>query len=83
MLVMRDVIELDMVKYSIWLSHTINFQDMGERFKRRAQLVEELVKILKELDIEYRVHKLENNVASMPDDKSVKLPPSRAPAARN
>ncbi|CAM8899359.1 unnamed protein product [Rhodiola kirilowii] len=86
MIVMRDVEELEMVKFSVWLCHTINFQDMGERFKRRAQLVEEMVKIFKDVDLDYRkfrISKKERNDVQMPGPNSARLPPTWAPPARN
>ncbi|GFP96555.1 mechanosensitive ion channel protein 6 [Phtheirospermum japonicum] len=47
--------DLRTLKFSVWLRHRMNHQNMGEKWKRRAILVEEIVKILKELDIEYRL----------------------------
>lgn len=75
MIVMRDVEDMNRLKWSIWLSHTMNFQDMGERWARRALLVEEMIKIFKDLDIEYRMLPLDVNVRTMPT-----LTSSRAPS---
>ena len=75
MIVMRDVEDLNRLKWSIWLSHTMNFQDMGERWVRRALLVEEMIKIFKDLDIEYRMLPLDVNLRTMPA-----LTSSRAPS---
>ncbi|KAJ9553957.1 hypothetical protein OSB04_018002 [Centaurea solstitialis] len=66
MIVMRDVDDLNRLKISIWLSHRMNFQDMGERWIRRALLLEELIKIFKDLDIEYRMLPLDVNVRNIP-----------------
>ncbi|KAL8141478.1 hypothetical protein V2J09_014510 [Rumex salicifolius] len=58
----------------MWLSHTMNHQDMGERWERRALLVEEMVKIFKDLDIEYRMLSMDVNVRALPSLVSDRLP---------
>nr|XP_016470246.1 PREDICTED: mechanosensitive ion channel protein 6-like [Nicotiana tabacum] len=73
-IVLRDVEDLNRIKWSIWLSHTMNFQDMGERWARRALLVEEMIKIFKELDIEYRMLPFDVNVRNMPQLSSSRVP---------
>ncbi|XP_049390473.1 mechanosensitive ion channel protein 8-like [Solanum stenotomum] len=72
--VMRDVEDLNRIKWSVWISHTMNFQDMGERWARRALLIEEMVKIFRELDIEYRMLPLDVNVRNMPQISSSRVP---------
>jgi hypothetical protein len=67
--------QLNMVRMAIWPTHRMNFQDMGERFIRRSLLVEELMKIFKDLDIQYRLMPLDINVRAMPTT-SDRLPPS-------
>ncbi|KAA8537465.1 hypothetical protein F0562_027073 [Nyssa sinensis] len=74
MIVMRDVEDMNRLKWSVWLSHRMNHQDMGERWARRALLVEEMVKVFKELDIEYRMLPLDVNVRNMPALNSNRLP---------
>ncbi|KAL3514821.1 hypothetical protein ACH5RR_027538 [Cinchona calisaya] len=74
MVVMRDVEDLNRLKWSVWLSHTMNHQDMGEKWARRALLVEEMIKIFKDLDIEYRMLPLDVNVRNMPALTSSRLP---------
>ncbi|KAG9149037.1 hypothetical protein Leryth_010648 [Lithospermum erythrorhizon] len=74
MIVMRDVVDLNRIKWSVWVSHTMNFQDMGERWMRRATLVEEMVKIFRELDIEYRLLPVDLNVRNLPPLTSTRLP---------
>ncbi|KAK9748525.1 hypothetical protein RND81_02G064100 [Saponaria officinalis] len=66
MVVMRDVEDMNRIKFSVWLSHTMNHQDMGERWVRRALLVEEMVRIFRDLDIEYRMIPMDINVRNMP-----------------
>lgn len=71
---MRDVEDLNRIKWSVWVSHTINYQDMGERYARRALLVEEMVKIFRELDIEYRMLPVDVNLRTMPPLSSSRVP---------
>ncbi|KAK6946477.1 Mechanosensitive ion channel MscS [Dillenia turbinata] len=84
MIVLRDVEELTRLKFSIWLRHKMNHQDIGERWERRALLVDELVKIFRELDIEYRWLPIDINIRSMPNappTTSSGLPPAPPPSS--
>ncbi|KAM3289470.1 hypothetical protein P3S67_017758 [Capsicum chacoense] len=74
MIVMRDVEDLNGIKWSVWLTPTINHQDMGERWARRALLVEEMVKTLKGLDIQYRMLPLDVNIRNLPPLSSSRAP---------
>lgn len=74
MIVLKDVEDLNRLKIAVWLSHRMNHQDMGERWVRRALLVEEMVKIFRELDIEYRMLPLNVNVRSLPPITSTRSP---------
>lgn len=70
-----NIEQLHMLKLSVWMRHKMNHQNMGDRWKRRALLVEEMVKILKESDIEYRLYPLDVNVRGMPPITSTRMPP--------
>ncbi|RZC44047.1 hypothetical protein C5167_036999 [Papaver somniferum] len=74
MIVVRDVDDLNRLKISVWLCHRINHQDMGERWIRRALVVEEMIKVLRELDMEYRMLPLDINVRNMPGFSSQRVP---------
>ncbi|KAI3724544.1 hypothetical protein L2E82_36325 [Cichorium intybus] len=74
LIVLRDIEDMNRLKISIWLSHRINFQDMGERWERRALLVQEMIKVFRELDIEYRMLPVDVNVRNMPTLTSNRLP---------
>ncbi|KAL3641042.1 hypothetical protein CASFOL_016010 [Castilleja foliolosa] len=74
LIIMRDVEDMNRIKFSIWPNHRMNYQDMGERWVRRALLVEEMVKMFRELDIEYRLLPLDVNVRNMPPISSARLP---------
>ncbi|KAK6115125.1 hypothetical protein DH2020_007394 [Rehmannia glutinosa] len=81
MIVMRDVEDMNKIMFSVWLSHRMNHQDMGERWVRRALLVEEMVKIFRDLDIEYRLLPVDVNVRNMPTISSSRLPSNWAACA--
>ncbi|CAI9270422.1 unnamed protein product [Lactuca saligna] len=71
---LRDIEDMNRLKISIWPSHRMNFQDMGERWQRRALLVEEMIKVFRDLDIEYRKLPVDMNVRNMPNVTSNRLP---------
>ncbi|KAK6115127.1 hypothetical protein DH2020_007396 [Rehmannia glutinosa] len=73
-IVMRDVEDMNRIKFSVWLTHRMNHQDMGERWARRALLVEEMVKTFRDLDIEYRLLPMDVNMRNMPPITSTRLP---------
>lgn len=74
MIVVKDVEDMNRLKIAVWLTHRMNHQDMGERWVRRTLLVEEMIKIFRELDIEYRMLPLDVNVRNMPALTSTRLP---------
>ncbi|KAJ9183037.1 hypothetical protein P3X46_006956 [Hevea brasiliensis] len=76
MIIFKDMEDLNRVRIAVWLTHRMNHQDMGERFSRRALLLEEIVKIFKELDIQYRLLPLDINVRTLPPVSSERVPPS-------
>ncbi|KAI3834283.1 hypothetical protein MKX03_030090 [Papaver bracteatum] len=78
MVVVRDVDEMNRLKVSIWCQHRMNHQDMGERYARRAGIVEEMIKVMKDLEIEYRMLPLDVNVRNIPTPtlQSARLPPT-------
>ncbi|EXB63953.1 hypothetical protein L484_003336 [Morus notabilis] len=70
MLRMKDAEDLNKLRFSVWLTYRMNHQDIGERWTRRALLVEEMIKVFRELDIEYRMLPLDVNVRSLPSCNS-------------
>ncbi|WMV24452.1 hypothetical protein MTR67_017837 [Solanum verrucosum] len=72
--VKRDIEHLNRIRWSVWITHTMNLQDMGERWAKTSLLVEEMVKIFRELDIEYRMLHLDVNVHNMPQLSSSGVP---------
>ncbi|KAG6490127.1 hypothetical protein ZIOFF_051410 [Zingiber officinale] len=74
LVVLRDVDDMNKLKISIWMRHRINFQDMGERFVRRELVVQEMIKVLRELDIEYRMATLDVNIYQIAINISMSFP---------
>jgi hypothetical protein len=74
MVVLRDVDDTNKLKVSIWLRHTLNWQDMGMRFVRRELVLQEMIKVLKDLEIEYRMLPLDVNVRNAPAIQSTRMP---------
>ncbi|CAH1414355.1 unnamed protein product [Lactuca virosa] len=70
-----NVEELNKIKLQIWWRHKINFQDMSERYVRKGAVIDEMVRIFKENDVEYRC--LDINIRSMPPP----VTPTRNPPA--
>lgn len=81
MIIFKDVEDLNKLRIAVWLTHSMNHQDMGERWTRRSLLIEEMMKIFKELDIQYRLLPLNVNVRALPSMTSSGLPPVWAAAS--
>ncbi|GMJ10065.1 mechanosensitive channel of small conductance-like 6 [Hibiscus trionum] len=82
LIILKEFEELNSVRIAIWLTHKMNHQDMGERWTRRALLVEEMIKIFNDLDIKYRLYPIDINVCSMPPVASDRLPSNWTGSAR-
>ncbi|KAM1775591.1 hypothetical protein ACFX15_041641 [Malus domestica] len=74
LLVTRDVLDLNRLMISVWPTHKMNYQDIEERWRRRSLLVEEMIKVFRELDIEYRLLPIDINVRAMPSLTSDRRP---------
>ncbi|TVU11677.1 hypothetical protein EJB05_45277, partial [Eragrostis curvula] len=74
MVVLRDVDDTNKLKVSIWLRHKLNFQDMGMRFVRRELVLQAMIKVLKDLEIEYRMLPQDVNVRNAPPIQSTRMP---------
>ncbi|CAK9174281.1 unnamed protein product, partial [Ilex paraguariensis] len=49
--VVKEIENMNKIKMAVFLNHTMNFQDYGEKNKRRSELVIELKKIFEDLNI--------------------------------
>lgn len=83
MIVLMNLEDLNKMKMSVWLRHKMNHQDMGERWSRRALLVDEMIRIFKDMGIEYRLYPININVCSMPNVNSTRLPPAWTNSSRH
>ncbi|KAJ6416907.1 hypothetical protein OIU84_002735 [Salix udensis] len=76
LIIFKDAEDLTRVRIAVWLTHTMNHQDMGERFVRRSLLLDEMMRIFRDLDIQYRLLPLDINVRALPPVTSDRLPAS-------
>ncbi|KAJ9560630.1 hypothetical protein OSB04_005790 [Centaurea solstitialis] len=74
-----DMQDLNTQKLSVWVQHKMNNQDIAERLKRRGTIIEEMNRIFKELDIEYRTYPLDINIRSMPPATTTRVPSTWGP----
>ncbi|CAL5341339.1 unnamed protein product [Camellia sinensis] len=74
MIIAMNVEDLNRLRFAVWMRHRINHQDIGEKWIRRAIVLEEMVKIFRELDIEYRLLPLDINIRNMPPVTSTRMP---------
>ncbi|KAF8378988.1 hypothetical protein HHK36_028415 [Tetracentron sinense] len=54
-LIVKEIEDVNKMKMSLYVQHTMNYQDFGERNKRRSKLVFELKKIFENLGIKYNL----------------------------
>ncbi|KAJ0788331.1 putative mechanosensitive ion channel MscS, LSM domain superfamily [Helianthus annuus] len=73
-----DMYDLNTQKLSVWVKHKINYQDLKERLTRRGKIIEEMNRIFKEVDLEYRTYPLDINIRSMP--MPMPITPTRIPS---
>ncbi|GLJ13455.1 hypothetical protein SUGI_0212720 [Cryptomeria japonica] len=62
MVVVKEIYDMNKMKMALWVKHTINCQERALRFERRTQLIYEMIRIFKELDIEYRLVQMDVNL---------------------
>ncbi|XP_019055328.1 PREDICTED: mechanosensitive ion channel protein 10 isoform X2 [Nelumbo nucifera] len=53
--VVKEIEDVNKMKMALYVLHTMNHQNYGEKTKRRSELVVELKKIFEELDIKYHL----------------------------
>ncbi|XP_002983152.2 mechanosensitive ion channel protein 6 [Selaginella moellendorffii] len=53
--VMREIEDMNRVRMSLWLQHTMNHQNAGEKWIRRSDLLIHLKDSFQELEIDYRL----------------------------
>lgn len=53
--VVSAIEDVNKIKMALYVTHTMNFQDWGEKNKRRSDLVIEMKKIFEDLNIKYNL----------------------------
>lgn len=53
--VVKDIEDVNKMKMALYVTHTINFQNYGDKNSRRSELVLELKKIFEEVKIGYHL----------------------------
>lgn len=71
-----EMSDLNTQKLSVWVTHKMNHQDITERLTRRGKIIEEMNRIFKDQDIEYRTYPIDINIRSMP----IAVGPTRSPS---
>jgi len=51
--VVKEIENVNKLKMALYCTHTMNFQEYGEKNKRKSELVIEIKKIFEELNIKY------------------------------
>ncbi|WMV33090.1 hypothetical protein MTR67_026475 [Solanum verrucosum] len=51
--VVKDIENLNKIKMVLFFNHTMNFQNFGEKIRRRTELILEMKKLFEELNIKY------------------------------
>ncbi|XP_059453227.1 mechanosensitive ion channel protein 10-like [Corylus avellana] len=54
-LAVKEIENVNKIKMGLFVFHTINFQDVGEKTRRRTELVMEIKRIFEELNIKYNL----------------------------
>ncbi|GLT81133.1 hypothetical protein SLA2020_525360 [Shorea laevis] len=75
--VVKDIEDLNKMKMVLYVTHTINFQNYGDKNSRRSELVLELKKIFESLGIKYRLLPQEVQVSYVGSAAATFPPPAR------
>lgn len=51
----KEIEDVNKIKMVLFFNHTMNFQDIAEKSRRRSELVIEMKKIFDELNIRYNL----------------------------
>ena len=53
--VVKEIENMNKIKMALFVNHTMNFQDIGEKNRRRSELVLEMMNIFDILEIRYNL----------------------------
>nr|KYP45590.1 Uncharacterized protein At5g12080 family [Cajanus cajan] len=70
-LLVKEIEDVNKIKMGVYVTHTMNFQEFGEKGKRRTELMMEIKKIFEELNIRYNLLPQGVHLGHMEPDKSV------------
>ena len=70
--VVKDIENVNKMKMGLNVTHTINFQNYGDKSSRRSELLLELKKILEDLNIKYHLLPQEVHVSYVRPEDSTK-----------
>lgn len=76
-LVVKEIEDVNKMKLVLYITHTINFQNYGDKSSRRSDLVLELKKIFEDLNIKYHLLPQEVHVIHAGSAASAFPPTSR------
>ncbi|KAF8040625.1 hypothetical protein BT93_B2752 [Corymbia citriodora subsp. variegata] len=68
-LIVSEIENVNKIKMGLYVNHTMNFQDYGEKGRRRTELVMELKRIFDELNIRYNLLPQEVHLCQIEDKK--------------
>ncbi|KAL9176631.1 hypothetical protein ABFS82_01G008700 [Erythranthe guttata] len=51
--VVKEIVNVNKIKMGLYINHTMNFQDYGEKSRRKTQMILEMKRIFEELNIRY------------------------------
>ncbi|KAM7253174.1 hypothetical protein ACFE04_025792 [Oxalis oulophora] len=55
MVVVTDLEDMNRLNIALWLRHRLNYERVVDRWKRRGLVIEQIVKVCRDLQIEYRL----------------------------
>ncbi|KAK6944772.1 Mechanosensitive ion channel MscS [Dillenia turbinata] len=54
-IIVKEIVDVNKIQMGLYVNHTINFQNYGDKSSRRSELVLELKRIFEELNIKYNL----------------------------
>ncbi|XP_015571819.1 mechanosensitive ion channel protein 10-like [Ricinus communis] len=70
----KEIEDVNKMKVALYVNHTINFQNISKRGKRRSDLILEMKRIFEELKIEYHLLPQQVNLTSYVEPTSAQVP---------
>ncbi|KAI3797023.1 hypothetical protein L1987_39713 [Smallanthus sonchifolius] len=64
-IIVKGVEDMNTLKMVLWPRHVVNHHDMSKRWERRSELILEMIRVFKDLDIDYKLPVINVNVINM------------------